>query len=88
MYQLTINFAYRSGTNGYWSLDGKDKVIKTLKKKDYNYPIPREHSIIKLYVDDKWKHYLVTDVNYEYGDDYDQVHCDNVYINVYLIYIP
>ena len=83
---LTINFAYKSGTNGYWNLDGCDKIIKSLKKKDYSYPIPFEHSIIKLNVNNKLNHYLVTDVNYTYGDDHDDK-CDNVYVYIYLKYI-
>ena len=84
---LTINFAYKSGTNGYWNLDGCDKVIKSFIKKDYSYPIPSKNSIIKLNVNNKWNHYIVTDVNYTYGDDVDEK-CDNVYVYIYLIYIP
>lgn len=84
---IIINFAYKSGTNGYWNLNGIDKVIKSIKNKNYSYPIPQSNSIIKLHINNSIKKYLVTEVNYIYGNDNDQDNYENVYIYVYLIYI-
>lgn len=81
---LVINFAYKSGTNGYWNIDGVDKIIKTVKCKDYNYPIPPVKSMITLHINNGFKKYYVNEVNYIYGDDNDQDY-KNIYIYVYLI---